>query len=295
VTLAAPAVLREVRSACDGPIVVMKGPELAARYPEPALRPYADLDLLVPDADRTQRALLAAGFRPVGDPDLYRDIHHLRPLHSPSFPLYVEVHSRPKWLDGRAPPPVEEFMAAAQPAAVGVDGVLALAPSHHALVIAAHWWAHEPFSRVIGLLDVAAVLDGCDRRGLEPLARAWGIGRLWRTTISLADALLLGEGNSWALRLWGRNLTTVQEQSVLESHLRRTIGAFWALPPHRAVAAVAVSIREVSGRNPDESWRAKLRRARLALARASLRRSEHERSLGRDASPPVPDGPREAR
>jgi hypothetical protein len=284
VALAAPAVLREVRSACDGPVIVMKGPEIAACYPDPALRPFADLDLLVPDAHAVQRALIAAGFRPIGDAGLYQEIHHLRPLHSPSLPLYVEVHSRPKWLDGRRPPSFEELVADARPTSLDVDGVLGLAPSHHALLIAAHWWAHEPFSRLGGLLDVAAVVEGRDPIEVASLSRAWGVAKLWRSTTCLADALFFDEGSPWALRLWARNLREVREQAVFESHLRRAIGGFWALPVHEALRCSGASLLRTMTPGPGESWRAKLQRARGALWRASTRRSEHEESLAEPTS-----------
>src|SRR5438093_1368574 len=49
-TLVAPAILTEIRRVCDGRILLMKGPEVAAHYPSPALRGYTDLDILVEDA-----------------------------------------------------------------------------------------------------------------------------------------------------------------------------------------------------------------------------------------------------
>src|SRR5262245_30962407 len=101
-------VLQKVRDACDGPIVVLKGPEAAAYYPDPSVRPFRDLDLLVPDATAVQNALLAAGFQLTGDEYLYRDIHHLRPVVWPDLPLLIEVHQRPKWVEGIEPPTVEE-------------------------------------------------------------------------------------------------------------------------------------------------------------------------------------------
>jgi hypothetical protein len=282
IALATPAVLHEVRAACEGPILLMKGPEVAARYPAPTLRPYNDLDLLVPDASGAQRALMAAGFQPVGRPELFLGIHHLRPLHSPRFPLYVEIHSQPKWLDGLQPPPVEEFISAAQPATVGVEGILAPSLGHHALLITAHWWAHEPLSRLIGVLDVAALVDGHDRVELASLARAWGLGRVWKTTMTVADALLLGENEyPWALRLWAGHLPDAREQTVLESHLRRTLAPFWALPLPAAAAALGASIAKTFRPEPGESWRQKLRRTRGAFRDAFAARSEHERTLAR--------------
>ena len=100
--LAVPPLLERVRAACDGPLVVMKGPEVAARYAEPSTRPFRDLDLLACDAAAVQRSLLDAGFQVAGEPELYVDIHHLRPLYWPGLPLVIEVHQRPKWPAGLA-------------------------------------------------------------------------------------------------------------------------------------------------------------------------------------------------
>src|SRR4029450_13299262 len=102
-------------AAVAGPIVLMKGPEVAALWPTPQSRPYSDVDLLVEDAAEAQRALLAAGLRPVGDPGLYVDIHHLRPLLAPGLAVAVEVHDRPKWIDGLGAPPTVGLLAAAVP------------------------------------------------------------------------------------------------------------------------------------------------------------------------------------
>jgi hypothetical protein len=223
---------------------------------------------------------MSAGFQPVGQPELFVDIHHLRPLHSPRFPLYVEIHSQPKWLDGLQPPSVDELIAAAGPASVGVEGILAPSPGHHALLVAAHWWTHEPLSRLIGVLDVAALIGGHDRVELDSMARAWGLGRLWKTTLSVADALLLGEYEyPRALRLWAGHLPDAREQTVLESHLRRSLAPFWALPLPAATGALGASIAKTFRPEAGESWKQKLRRTRGAFRNAFAARSEHERSL----------------
>ena len=44
-------------------MVLMKGLEVGAYYPDPGLRPFRDLDLLVDDAERAQQALIEAGLR----------------------------------------------------------------------------------------------------------------------------------------------------------------------------------------------------------------------------------------
>jgi Uncharacterised nucleotidyltransferase len=279
--LLAPIVLRRVRDAVRGPIVLLKGPEVALRYPDPALRPYGDLDLLVPDAAAAQRALLAAGFVEVGDPEPYVGIHHLRPVAWPGLPLPVEIHTRPKWLEGLEPPETAELIAAAVPSATGIEGVLALPPAQHAPVLAAHSWAHTPLERLLELADVVVLADEADPAELRALAERWGIGRLWSTTAQAADALFDGGRRSPALRVWARNLERGGERTVLESHLQRWLSPFGALP---VGAALALSLRRL-GRDlrprRGETWREKAGRTVRALLSPFTHLSDHHRALDR--------------
>jgi hypothetical protein len=280
-TLGANPVLERAQRAYGGTIVLLKGPEVAARYPDPALRRFRDLDLLVDDPLGAYRALRAAGFQPVGDPEVYVDIHHLRPLALPGLPLPIELHSRPKWLEGRSPPPVADLLAAAVPSVTGVDGVLALPPSHHAVLLAAHSWAHEPLRRVRDVLDVAAVLEEGDRDEAESIADGWGARRLWGTTIRAADAVLAGGRTPWTLRTWARNLPRARERTVLESHLERWLSNFAVLPPGRAALELVSVLGQEVKPEAGETWGRKLARTRTALRNASVRRSEHDEELGR--------------
>jgi Uncharacterised nucleotidyltransferase len=280
--LTAPLLLSRVRAAYDGPLLLVKGPEVAARYPDPALRAFGDVDLLTEDAGAAQRALLAAGFEEVGDPELYLDIHHLRPLCWPGLPLVVEIHSRPKWVDGLEGPPIAELFAAARPAAVGVDGVLAAAPGQHALLLAAHSWAHEPLRLLRDLVDVSALAAEADRSEIEATARRWGVERLWRSTIAAAD-FVLGDVQRppAALRIWAQNLELARERTVLENHLQRWLSDFWVLPPRRAARRLPrVAASELLPEH-DEGWRRKLGRTLRAVRNGLRRRSEHHEDLGR--------------
>jgi hypothetical protein len=274
-SLSVPLLLRRVRAALDGPLVVIKGPEVAAHYPDPVLRPYGDLDLLVADAAAAQRALLAAGFFPIGDPRLYEDIHHLRPLASPGLPLYVELHSAPKWPDGFSAPRSAELIAAAVPSSLGVDGVCTLDRAHHALVLAAHSWAHSPLRRVGELLDVAVVADGLAAAELRALAARWGLRRIWDTTTAAADALFAGGGTTLPLRTWARHLRHVRERTVLESHLERWLSGFWGLDAGSAIAGVRATLARELLPAPGETVRAKLSRTRLAVGNARVHQSHH--------------------
>src|SRR5262249_28719626 len=84
VALAVPVLLRRLHAAYEGPMLLMKGPEVAALYPDPALRPYADVDVLVTDRPAAVRALVAAGFEERYDEAVFGDgFHHSRPLFWP--------------------------------------------------------------------------------------------------------------------------------------------------------------------------------------------------------------------
>ena len=277
--LTAPLVLERLRHGYDGRIVVLKGVEVGVHYPDPAMRAFGDIDVLVDDAAEAQRALLAAGFVEVGEPELYVDIHHLRPLAVDGLPLPVEVHSRPKWLDPLEPPPTSDLLAAAVDGRTGVAGVLALPPEHHALVLAVHSWAHEPLRRLRDLLDVAAVAQAADRAEIERLARAWGVDRLWRATDAAIAAVFYGERPSSALRIWAQNLHLARERTVLENHLQRWLSDFWALPPASAARRVPRRFADEFRPEGDEGWRAKAGRTVLAVRNASRARSQHDREL----------------
>lgn len=289
IELAVPTVLARARDAYDGRLLVMKGPEVAADYPEGRCRRYRDLDLLADDARAAQAALMAAGFVEVGDPALYADIHHLRPLHWPGLPLLVELHSRPKWPAGMPGPPVAELLADAVASRTGVAGMETLPAAHHAIAMAAHAWGHEPLARLGHLVDIGATLARADRGEAAALARAWGCSRMWRCTEAAVDATLHGERNSAAVSLWARHLRPVRERMVLEMHMQRWLAPAWGLPRRHIPLGMASAIRDDLRMDADQQLPNKLARARLAVAQAAMPRSEHERLVERrgDASRPA--------
>jgi Uncharacterised nucleotidyltransferase len=280
-TIVVPAVLEQIRRAYGRTIVLMKGPEAASYYPDPALRPFRDLDLLVPDADEAQQELLAAGFVTAGSPEPYVDLHHLQPLQWPGAPLLIEVHDRPKWPAGLPLPSRAELLASAVAGSTGVPGILAPAPELHAMVIAAHSWAHAPLGRLVHLVDLKAVTATLDRHVLDQTAASLGMRRVWRASIGAADALFDDGPSTWPLRLWARNLPAAREPTVLESHLGRWLPPWLALSPRAALRANVVTIsREVTPRN--EAWSRKLRRTLYAFRNAAQRRSDHDRAFGEE-------------
>lgn len=289
VRLAAPAILERIRSAYDGPAVLFKGPEVAARYPTPQLRPYVDLDLLVPAADEVQRLLLGAGFREaeVRAPDGH---HHAQPLEWPGMPLRVEIHSKLNWPLWLRTPPSEEIMTAATLDSVFGMGVTTLPPVHHTLILAAHAWREAPLTRVGDLLDIVTMSAGADDAELERLAGQWGLGRLWPATLATIDSVLFGSRDQkLASRVWTRNLETLRERTVFTAKVSKVVAPFWGL---KASAALGASMRELaSDLRPegDETWGEKVRRTGGALRQAGDRRSARDRALraSRDRKPDV--------
>ncbi len=286
--MAAPPLLERVRAAYGGRLALMKGPEVAARYPDPGVRRFRDLDLLADEPDAAQRALLAAGFVRLGSEAEYNGLQHLCPLAWPGLPLIVEVHrepNRPPWL--RAPPG-RELLNTALPSATGVEGLLAPAPAAHALLLAGHAWAHHPLGRLIDLIDVAATLsrgergERGERRLAGELATDWGWDGLWRATLAVVDRLFAGERRPLSLTVWARHLEPVRGRSVLENHFARLAAAACALPPRSAPIAVGATVVRTATRRGDERWRDKLHRCRLAIGHAFMDKSEHERTLTRD-------------
>lgn len=281
VGLAVPTLLARVREAHSGPLILHKGPEVAACYPDPALRLYGDIDLLVPDAEEVQQALVRAGFELTGDPKLYIGIHHLRPLQWRDLPVVVEIHARPKWVGSLPTPTVAQLLEAAVPSSVA-EGYLSLPAAEHALLLAAHSWAHEPLRRLRDLVDVAAVANGADASRVATVAEQWGASRLWSSTKDAVDFAFGTGAKPFSLRTWARNLSQVRERTVLEHHLQRWLSDFWVLPPARAVATLPRTFVSEVSPEPDETWRTKVARTSRALRNATRRRSEHQDELARE-------------
>jgi putative nucleotidyltransferase-like protein len=277
--LSAVGLLRRIRELGDGPIVLLKGPEVAALYPQNGRR-FGDIDVLHPDAPSLHRSLREHGFVEVETPFDHREHHHLEPLRWPVIPLYVEVHSSPNWPQGIPAPPVAEILEAAVPSVVEVDGLSAPSRLHHTLLLAAHSWAHEPLQTLRDLVDVAVLAAAEDPAELQRAAASWGLGRVWDTTRRAIDALFFHGRPSAALHLWGRHLSAVRERTVFESHLQAALHPFWERPFGPALAESLATIRADLSPAQGESWGMKLGRVPRAIREAHLphdRRAEQRR------------------
>jgi len=275
-------------------VVLIKGPEAAAAYPDPLLRSFVDVDVLVDDVLAAGDALRGVGFEEGVDPPwaarharretVFDDKHHARPLQLPGVPLKLELHRRPSWPSWLKAPDGEPFLSVAVESSAGVPGVLALPPAYHAVVLAAHSWVDVPLGRLRDLVDVSAVSARADPDEVESVARALGVLRLWRATIDTADALLADEARpTLAMRTFARNLGDVRERTVFEGHVENWVSPFWTLalvPAARlALANLAWTFRPAAG----EPWRAKFSRTVRAARHAGRPKSAHDGTLGPEA------------
>jgi hypothetical protein len=284
--LIAPILLARAREAYDGRLLLLKGPELSIRYPDRARR-FGDLDLLPEDADAAQAALLTAGFRlqdrdwpPEGYDEVRRPHYHLHPLEWPGLGLRVEIHRHVKWPEALEPPPNEAFFEAASAASVGVDGLLAPHPDHHAILLASHSWGEVPMRRIRELVDVLAFVEDGRRDDLARLARHWRFERAWAATLGVADWILNGEPEPTFVRYWARYLRHLREPTVVEMHLQEWLSPFWLTAPRvatrQALGAVAKDFRPW----PDQTWADKRRQMTRALLHPLSPKSAHDRRSG---------------
>lgn len=286
--LVAPTVLTRVREAYEGPLLLMKGPELANCYPGRSRR-LGDLDLVAEDAEEAQADLLSYGFtpEPMKVQEDYASHHHLVPLRYPGLPLPVEIHRKAMWPAGLTGPGNEELFEAAVPATVGVEGLLAPDKRHHALLLAAHAWGEVPMRHLREFVDVLALTDDDDRGELRILARRWGFERGWTATLAAADWLLRGGPEPAFVPLWARYLRTLREPTVFEMHVQQWLSPFTLAPPRAAVQLSASAFASDLRPGLSEDWSAKFLRMRHALRDAFSGKSAHEqRSRERGIRPP---------
>ncbi len=280
--LTAPALLHRVRAGYDGIAVLLKGADVAGRYPAPGLRPSVDLDVLVPDPEAVHTTLQRVGFRTFGMP-FHQEHHHLAPLQWPGLPMFLELHRAPSWPEWLASPPprAELFDAAERECALGA-GVLSLAHTHQVLLLAAHAWRGAPFEALGHLIDIVVTRQGVSADDLATQAHAWGVDQLWRNTAAAIDQILTGGGGR-ALASLTRNFDPLRERSVVEAKLAELAAPFYGLPTRAAARATVRQLAHELQRDLGESRRHKLVRTATAIHQIFRPRSERDKFLRREA------------
>jgi len=165
-------------------VVVVKGTAVAVAYPDPALRVYSDLDLLVEEAalDRAEAALEKAGYH-YSQPRAWWLAHfkHLPPMSSEEGPLPLELHWRldDEGTTGRLP--VEDLWQRAVPWAVGGQPALRLEAVDAALHLCRHAAVqhrlHLGLRPLCDLAQVTAPWSPADWDTLADRAADYGLAR----------------------------------------------------------------------------------------------------------------------
>jgi hypothetical protein len=169
------AVALAVRPLTDAGLepVVFKGPAVAARYPEPGLRPMDDIDLLLPQAHHRHalEALGRAGWEVTraGSDGHYDTV--LRHGEIPSFLLEVhygleDASQRTTALNS------DELWARRQPLECAGTKAFGLPPVEEIVVLAAHAGKpHHRFVRLVWMADLAMIVSHAER---HDIAIDWG-------------------------------------------------------------------------------------------------------------------------
>ncbi|MGQ9600811.1 MAG: nucleotidyltransferase domain-containing protein [Anaerolineae bacterium] len=179
------------------PTLVVKGAAVGAYYPDPALRSYGDLDVVVPrhQLEQATAALARLGYQGSGQKQ-WRLAHHfhLPPLHHETGRLTVEVHWQ---LDRPEQPwrlPVEELWARAVPWAVAGQPTLRLEGVDTVLYLSLHTLSHHLARLGLRpLCDLAQVIEGWGPSEWEALVRRAVDYRLTRAVylmLRLAEEVL---------------------------------------------------------------------------------------------------------
>lgn len=187
------ALIPPLQAAGLSPLLV-KGWAAARNYPDPALRPYGDIDLCVSDVDHATRVLAAGELREF-NVDLHQGGEHL-----------IDV-------------PFDEVIAQSQ--LIDLDGVMVRIPSdeHHLRILCLHLLYHGAW-RPLWLCDIGAALDAASDSfdwdaflGRDPIRVGW-----MTCTLRLAESLL------------GADLSRAPESvrsAVLPSWIKRSVLREW--------------------------------------------------------------------
>jgi Uncharacterised nucleotidyltransferase len=179
------------------PVIVLKGPVLAETvYPEPALRPFADLDLLVTPDDRRRAdaALIALGCRRLADAHSWQfDVaYDGATVYETPGGIHVDLHwmllTEPRYAWNQA---AERLVwCRATPIALAGEPALVLAREDLVLHLAAHLAVHHALAGLLRHWDIALVLSagGLDWDVLLARAAEWRTRRALGLVLAGAEA-----------------------------------------------------------------------------------------------------------
>ena len=184
-------------SAAEVPAVVVKGAALGAYYPDQALRPYSDIDIMVLDAqlDVAEEALSSLGYKRFASEGWWLDhLHHLPPMVSEGEGLRVELHWGLDYQEGAGRLPADDLWARAVPWTVHGEPALRLDEVDAALHLCRHAVVqHRVYGAFRYLCDLAQLTEGWGQGEWEVLGRRaldYGLARPVYLMLVLAEQAL---------------------------------------------------------------------------------------------------------
>ena len=190
------------------PAIVVKGAALGAFYPDPALRLYGDIDIMVRRAhlDAAEQALNAVGYRCFASKGWWlQRFHHLPPMVNDAGGLLVELHWRLDYEVEKGRLPAEDLWARAVGWTVRDQQALRLDAVDAALYLCRHAVVQH---RVWG-----AFRSLCD---LMQLTRGWGEVE-WSTLSQRSQSYGLTRPVSLMLVLGGELLGLAVPEAILSA------------------------------------------------------------------------------
>jgi len=148
------------------PAIVLKGSALLETvYVNPALRPMADIDLLVPEesVDTAQSMVRTFGYRPVGSPEAQERTRRLH-RHSPTLVdragvAVFEIHSHIVSRDSPFRFDITSFWERARQASIAGLGAQILAPEHLVIHLAVHFFLDRRFRSYAALGQICDLAE----------------------------------------------------------------------------------------------------------------------------------------
>ncbi len=147
-------------------VIPLKGVVLATTvYPDPGLRPFSDIDLLIHKSDlaAAKRLLLDEGYCAVPvlrngfAEDYTNTVSFVR--EAPGFPIVIEVHWHLVYFPTYVPfLKIGEFWATAQAGRINDCEMLTLRPEYHLVQLCLHYYLHAA-CYLIWLIDIALFIN----------------------------------------------------------------------------------------------------------------------------------------
>jgi hypothetical protein len=178
-------------------VMLLKGIAYAGTlYPDAALRPMSDIDVLVPAA-RYRDAIVVLGrlgYWHAGTPDQLSGPNHGYTLKRKDGSIDVHRHISHA---GRTSIDLDAMWRDARPTSIAAAA--RAAPAHEYLIHVAHMARHELAVPAINLVDAALLREAAHRGStcdLERLANRWRVGRGHRAVLGLLRELGSGTASS---------------------------------------------------------------------------------------------------